>query len=119
MKPHSILRLTFALLAFLAVTASFGGRATANEHVCASDARNRAKALIHFHLPDIGHPVGIGEKVETLPPLPNPAASGQIFDVLQLWADVYKARYRVRFIYARLPGSCLLMGQEILEYARL
>ena len=51
--------------------------------------------------------------------LPNPAARWQIHDVLQVWGYVYKGRYRMRLVYARLPGQCVLMGQEILEYARL
>ena len=27
--------------------------------------------------------------------------------------------YRMRFIYARVPGECVLMGQEVLEFASL
>ncbi len=48
----------------------------------------------------------------------NPAGKDQ-YEVLEVWGNVYKGRYRMRFIYAQLPGECLLMGQEILEYARL
>jgi hypothetical protein len=49
----------------------------------------------------------------------NPANRKQLLDVLQVWGYIYKGQYRMRFIYARLPGECLLMGQEILEYADL
>jgi hypothetical protein len=51
--------------------------------------------------------------------LRNPANRKQLFDVLQVWGHFYKGQYRMRFIYARLLGECLLMGQEILEYADL
>ena len=37
------------------------------------------------------------------------------FDVLEVEGSVYKANYRLRLIFAQIPGSCLLMGQEILE----
>jgi hypothetical protein len=49
----------------------------------------------------------------------NPANRAQRFDVLEVWGDVYKAQYRMRFIDARLPGECVLMGQEILESSSL
>ena len=35
--------------------------------------------------------------------------------MLEVWGYIYKAEYRMRFIYAQIPDSCLLMGQEILE----
>ena len=31
----------------------------------------------------------------------------------------YKSEYRMRFIYARIPGQCALVGQEILEHTGL
>ncbi len=37
------------------------------------------------------------------------------FDVLQVDGAVYKGNYRMRRIYAQIPGTCALMGQEILE----
>ena len=37
------------------------------------------------------------------------------YDVLETWGQVYKARYRMRLIYWRLDGGCVLVGQEILE----
>ena len=37
--------------------------------------------------------------------------------MLELEGYVYKATYRMHFIYAQVEGSCVLMGQEILEVA--
>jgi hypothetical protein len=37
------------------------------------------------------------------------------YDVLETWGTVHKARYRMRLIYWRLDGGCVLVGQEILE----
>jgi hypothetical protein len=39
--------------------------------------------------------------------------------VLEVWGHIYKGRYRMRLIYHPLAGECVLMGQEILEYADL
>jgi hypothetical protein len=50
----------------------------------------------------------------------NPADPKQKFNVLEIWGYIYKGRYRMRFIYYNSPATgCLLMGEEILEYARL
>ena len=49
----------------------------------------------------------------------NPANRLQRFDVLEVWGRIYKGQYRMRFIYARIPNECVLMGQEVLEYAAL
>ena len=58
--------------------------------------------------------------MKSLAPIRNPANRTQRFDVLELWGHVYKGRFRIRLIYAQGPGSeCVLMGQEILEYADL
>ena len=57
--------------------------------------------------------------MKSLAPLRNPADRKQMFDVLEVPGCVEKARYRMRFIYAQLPGDCVLMGQEIMEDARL
>lgn len=37
------------------------------------------------------------------------------FDVLGVMGGIYKAEYRMRFIYAQIKNTCALMGQEILE----
>jgi len=74
--------------------------------------------LLAFHFgPD--QRFGIDKSVKKLAPIRNPANRKQLLDVLEVWGYIYKGQYRMRFIYARLPGECVLMGQEIMEYADL
>lgn len=93
----------FVLLALLLPTA-----APAAEHACAADAREQAR----------DKPVHIEDAVVVLRSIPNPAARKQRFDVLELRGHLYRSRYRIRMIYAQVPGACQLMGQEILEHAQ-
>jgi len=88
--------------------------APALAHPCDSDARARAEPLLalHYGEPDVA--AGIGDTVKQLPPLKALKGNGK-FDVLEVWGYVYKAEYRMRFIYAQIPGTCVLMGQEIIE----
>jgi hypothetical protein len=86
---------------------------------CAAGAINRAKQLLTFHSgPD--DRMAIDKTVKELPSIRNPEDPKQKFEVLEVWGYIYKARYRMRFIYFNSPAnSCLLMGEEILEYARI
>jgi hypothetical protein len=87
-------------------------------HHCASAASEQAQKLLVFHFgPD--DRIEIDKSVKALAPIRNPANRGQRLDVLEVWGHIYKGQYRMRFIYARLPGECVLMGQEVLEYAGL
>ena len=90
--------------------------AGAPEHRCAAEARTAARKLLALHV-DGDDRLAIDSAVTTLAPLRNPAGGGAL-DVLQVQGFVYKARYRMRFLYAPLRGQCVLMGQEILELAR-
>ena len=86
-------------------------------HRCAGAAANQAAKLLAFRVgPDFRGDVEKG--VKTLAPLRNPADRKQMFDVLEVPGGVEKARYRMRLIYAELPGDCLLMEQELMENAR-
>ena len=85
---------------------------------CSSAAMEQAKKLLAFHAGQDKR-IEIDKSVKKLAPIPNPANKKQLFDVLEVWGYIYKGQYRMRFIYARLPGECILMGQEILEYASL
>lgn len=87
-------------------------------HACAADARTQAQALLVFHT-GTDRPVLIDDEVRVLPSLANPAAPKQRFDVLEAWGHLYKSKYRIRLLYAQVPGACVLMGQEILEHAKL
>ncbi len=87
-------------------------------HQCAEVATEQAKKLLEFHF-GLDARIGIAPSVKVLAPIRNPADKAQQFDVLEVWGYVYKGQYRMRFLYAQLPGECLLMGQEILEFSRL
>ena len=88
-------------------------------HPCAADALERAKPLLQLHYGEADEGMSIDDTVKIVQPLTNPAAKDQHFDVLEVWGHIYKGEYRMRFIYAQLPGECVLMGQEILEFAKL
>lgn len=83
-------------------------------HACAADAVKRGKALLAFHFDDEGPAQSVSPTVKVLAPVKALAGKGK-FDVLEVWGNIYKAQYRMHFIYAQIPGECVLMGQEILE----
>jgi hypothetical protein len=58
--------------------------------------------------------LAIDDNVKTLTPIRALKGTGKL-DVLEVWGHIYKADYRMRFIYAQIADSCALMGQEILE----
>jgi len=87
-------------------------------HRCAPAAAEQAGRLLRFHS-NHDERIEIEPSVKTLAPIRNPANKKQMFDVLEVWGYIYKGQYRMRLIYARTPGECLLMGQEVLEYANL
>jgi hypothetical protein len=104
-------QLTVAVVALLLATAA----APAQSHVCSADAFAKAALLLRFHgSVEAGEPVAVEQNVKVLPPIKALKGNGR-FDVLEVAGHIYKATYRMRLIYAQIKGSCLLMGQEILE----
>jgi hypothetical protein len=96
-----------------AVLLSATGLADANP--CDADAIARAMPLLKLHFEaDQLENAGIDDTVRELAPIKALKGNGK-FDVLEVWGHIYKADYRMRFIYAQIPDSCVLMGQEILE----
>lgn len=90
-------------------------------HPCADDARGHARRLLALHAevePGAAVTVDVDRSVTPVTPLRNPADPSQRLDVLEIWGYVYKAQYRMRFLYAQIPGACPLVGQEILEYGK-
>lgn len=86
---------------------------------CGAVARDRAKQLLTFHA-GLDDRLTIDKAVKELPSMKDPEDPKQQFEVLEIWGYVYKGRYRMRFIYYNSKvTSCSLMGEEILEYARL
>lgn len=94
------------------------GIASAKPPECIAPAIAQARKLLNFHA-DGDDRIAIDDKVKELPSLKNPADAQQRFQVLEVWGYIYKARYRMRLIYAPMGGSCTLMGQEVLEFAKL
>lgn len=104
---------------FIACTLlGIAGAALAKPPECAAPAIEQARKLLNFHA-DGDDRIEIDKAVKELPSLKNPANEQQRFQVLEVWGYIYKARYRMRLIYAPMGGSCTLMGQEVLEYAKL
>ena len=104
------MRLIVAVLLLAAATP-----AGAEPHACSPDALVKAESLLRFHVgTEAAQPVDVEQNVRVLPPVKALKGNGH-FDVLEVAGHVYKANYRMRLIYAQIKGSCLLMGQEILE----
>ena len=104
-------QLAIAIVVLLVATAA----ARAQSHACAADAIAKAALLLRFHgAVETGAPVDVEQNVKVLPPIKALRGNGR-FDVLEVIGHIYKASYRMRLIYAQIKGSCLLMGQEILE----
>lgn len=97
---------------------SIAGGVLAKSPECTAPAITQARKLLNFHA-DGDDRIEIDKAVKELPSLKNPANEQQRFQVLEVWGYIYKARYRMRLIYAPMGGSCTLMGQEVLEYAKL
>ena len=89
--------------------------AAALAHPCDADAIKRGMPLLQLQFEaDELENAGVDDTVRQLAPVRALKGSGK-FDVLEVWGHIYKADYRMRFIYAQIPDSCVLMGQEILE----
>ena len=107
-----------AALAFSTFLASAPAPAQAQAHPCAADAVAKAVPLLRLHFgvrPDEKiENFAVDKAVKVLPPVKALKGHGR-FDVLEVQGHVYRADYRMRFIYAQIKDSCLLKGQEILE----
>jgi len=118
----SITRAIVATCVVTAIGITAGAAATLaraqTAHRCAPAARDHAQKLLAFHVGGDDR-IEIDTSVRTLLPMRNPANRLQRFDVLEVWGRIYKGQYRLRLIYARIPNECVLMGQEVLEYASL
>lgn len=85
---------------------------------CSAEAIAQAQKLLAFHFGEDDR-ISIEDQARELPAIRNPANPKQKFAVLEVWGYIYKGEYRMRFIYYRLKQDCVLMGQEILESAKL
>jgi hypothetical protein len=108
------LRVLLGILIAVAAVMAIAPPAHAADHACAAHAVEQARKLLRFHAGDTGQAIGDATKARQLAPIRALKGNGQL-DVLEVTSAIYKASYRMRFIYARIPGSCTLMGQEIVE----
>lgn len=116
------MRIRIAIFLALFVVGGLGSAGIADDEVqsrCASEAREQAPRLLAFHFGEDDDRIAIEPEVTELLPLANPADEEQQFKVLEVWGHIYKGKYRMRFIYHEAADECVLMGQEILEYAQL
>lgn len=108
MHPRIFLLLVLATFPFSAAAAP----------QCSAEAISQAHKLLAFHFGEDDR-ISIEDQARELPAIRNPADPKQKFSVLEVWGYIYKGEYRMRFIYYRLKQDCVLMGQEILESAKL
>lgn len=87
-------------------------------HRCSGAATEQAGKLLVFHFGE-DQRIEIDKSVKKLAAIRNPANRKQLLDVLEVWGYIHKGQYRMRFTYARLAEGCVLMGQEIMEFADL
>lgn len=110
------------ILALLSILVSAGGHAAAqvSSLTCKDEALKDSKKLLSFYR-DNDDRIEIDDNVTPLAKIKNPANAKQHFDVLETWGYIYKGKYRMHLIYYTSPGDsdCVLMGEEILEYANL
>ncbi len=88
------------------------------QHPCAKDAAAKGNLLLKFHFlegeEDKNFKATVGDDVKVLPPVKAVIGNGR-FDVLEVWAAIYRTEYRMRFLYTQTKGSCILIGQEIIQ----
>ncbi|MBB4016023.1 hypothetical protein GGR16_001029 [Chelatococcus caeni] len=104
-------RIGLAALTALLIAAS---PAVAEEPACAAAAAGQALKLLKFHTNGDDRAAVFADRVKSLGTIKALRGKGRL-DVIEVPGAVYKADYRMRLIYAQIPGECVLMGQEILE----
>jgi hypothetical protein len=85
---------------------------------CAIEAPKQAAKLLKFQVGEDDR-IDVGQTAKRLPDINNPANGSQKVQVYEIWGRIYKGSYRMRLIYWANSSDCILMCQEILEYAKL
>jgi hypothetical protein len=83
-------------------------------HPCSDDAVAHARKLLAFHFGEDKPDFSVDDTAKAVGSVKALRGKGR-FDVLEVWGFIYKTEYRMHFLYAQMPGDCVLMGQEILE----
>jgi hypothetical protein len=106
-----------AVICLLALGAA-GLAQAETRHRCADDAVAKARRLLMLHdglePGEKPHMLAIENRVRVLPPIRALKGKGRL-DVLEVMGSIYKADYRMRFIYVQSKEDCALVGQEIIE----
>jgi hypothetical protein len=92
---------------------------TAKIHPCATDALSKALPLLKLHAgySKSDYPIedkNINKNVKAVGTTKLLVGKG-VVDVLEVTGYIYRSTYRMRFLYAKIPGTCVLMGQELFE----
>lgn len=122
MKIFTLLLFLLASINALANTTSSKHRSPASTkykvHRCEATALASANLLLPFYLAsEAGVKYEYGD-VLLKGTIKSPNGKMK-YDVLEVFGFVYKAEYRMRFIFANIGEDCLLMGQEILDMSSL
>jgi hypothetical protein len=107
------MRLPLAAASIVLLTA-MPAWAQAAIHPCMGEAAEQALKLLRFHSGGDERAQVFKERARSIGTVKALRGKGR-FDVIEVPGGVYKADYRLRLIYARIGGQCLLMGQEIIE----
>jgi hypothetical protein len=105
----------FALVSFLMLP--WCSVAQANNQ-CAAEAIVQAGKLLEFHFGKDNR-IEIDPTTKRVADIANPKNRKQKFQVYEVWGHIYKGEYRMHLIYYPMDTTCVLMGQEILEFADL
>ncbi|MEB3295061.1 MAG: hypothetical protein VKJ24_18030 [Synechococcales bacterium] len=117
MKFWTSIAVTFTLMLLLLVSHTQVSQATA-PMLCTKNIQAEARKLLTLHA-GADDRISINSNVKLMPSLTNPVNRQQKFLVYEIWGNIYKGRYRMRFLYYPMADRCVMMGQEILEYASL
>ncbi|WP_343718205.1 hypothetical protein, partial [Inquilinus sp.] len=100
--------------AAVALLAAAGAARAEAVHPCSAHAVDHARKLLAFHFGETDMTETVDDTAKQVGTIKALRGSGR-FDVLEVMGYIYKGEYRMHFIYAQIPGDCVLMGQEILE----
>jgi len=105
---------------FLLLVLAAGSRGAG---LCSQKAVEQSRKLLAFHADIEFRPddpvIAVTPTPKQLPSVANPVKKSQKFEVWEVMGSVYKAEYRLRLLYFPMGKECVLMGQEILELAKL
>jgi hypothetical protein len=107
-------RLLPAIMAGAAIGLVAGPALAAPSPPCAADAAKQALKLLRFHMNGDDRATIDTASIRQIGTVASLVGKRR-FDVIEAEGSVYKGEYRIRLIYAPMPGSCVLMGQEIFE----